>query len=302
MRFTIIYNPRSGRAKASQLADAIANHARTRGHQIQAIPIDPKTPITNEQIQDCDRLVIVGGDGTVHHLLGQLRDTQTPFYHCGTGTANLICHAFNMNRKPAGVLVQLETDTPPLRVDLPTCNGHPFLIMTSIGMDASVIHRLEETRKLGGYRAYALPTLREVLKPRIARVHTTLDGTAHAELSGRGVLVIANMPNYGGHFDPCHGADCTDAQLDVARIPGTTSITAGLRYLALRLRLPIAPRGTAQHIEITSEAISYVQIDGEKPTAVPNILNPGDRLHFAVGQQSVRLHAPKRPQWTPMTE
>ncbi len=292
MRLTLISNPRSGRGKARKLSDAIASIATTRGHTVNPMTIDSGGAITPGQIADSDRLVIVGGDGTVHHLLGLLRDTQIPFYHCGTGTANLICHAFRMSRRPATLVEHLERDTPPLRVDLPLCNGHPFLIMTSLGMDASVIHRLEESRTLGGYRAYIRPVLREILHPRFAHARVELDAQPALHLSKPGVLVVANMPNYGGHFNPCRHAQWNDAKLDIALIPATTSITAGIRFLALLARLPAATRATASSITITAQSDSPIQIDGEKPTRIPSALIQDAALSFTMSPQSVLAHAP----------
>ncbi|HCT46240.1 MAG: hypothetical protein CMJ35_01255 [Phycisphaerae bacterium] len=296
MRISITYNPRSGRGKALRLSEAITRIAQARGHQVAAHDIHAAGGVTDETIADCDRLVIVGGDGTVHHLLPQLAQTpdnpKPPFYHCGTGTANLISHAFKMPSKPARLVELLERDTPPVRVDLPLCNGHPFLIMASLGMDASVIHRLEESRKLGGYRAYIRPTLREIFNPRFAHAQVQLDNQPAPKLSRPGILVIANMPNYGGHFNPCAKARWDDATLDIAHIPGTTSITSAMRYLAMLARLPAATTACAKHITISATTPSCVQIDGEKPNHVPSILPPDSTLNFTMSPQSILVHAP----------
>lgn len=293
MRIAIVYNPRSGRGRAQRLADAIADRARSRGHTMHAHDISTAGGPPEHDIAEADRLVIVGGDGTVHHLLPQLARTQTPFYHAATGTANLIAHALRMPSKPARILPLLEHDTQPVRIDLPLCNGKPFIIMTSLGMDASVIHRLEESRTLGGYRAYIRPVAREILSPRFAHAKVELDHQHAPNLSRPGILVIANMPNYGGHFNPCPRARWNDGQLDIAHIPGTSSITSGLRYLALLARLPAATTGRAGHITLTATTPSPIQIDGEKPTQLPSTLAPDQRLEFTLSTQSIVAHAPR---------
>ncbi|MFG0300045.1 MAG: diacylglycerol/lipid kinase family protein [Phycisphaerales bacterium JB047] len=296
MRISIIYNPRSGRGKALRLSEAITRITQARGHKTTTHDIHAAGGVADETIHDCDRLVIVGGDGTVHHLLPQLAQTpdnpKPPFYHCGTGTANLISHAFKMTSNPARLVNLLERDTPPVRVDLPLCNGHPFLIMTSLGMDASVIHRFEESRKLGGYRAYINPIMREIIKPRFAQAQVQLDNNPAPGFSKPGILVIANMPNYGGHFNPCPNARWNDATLDIAHIPGNYSLTSGLRYLALRARIPASTTARAEQITITATNPSCVQIDGEKPTHVPSILAPDSTLNFTMSPQGILVHAP----------
>lgn len=292
MHICMIVNPRSGRGKAQRLANAISTRATERGHLVNLHTIGSGGAITAESISHSDRLIIVGGDGTVHHMLGLLSETQTPFYHCGTGTANLICKAFRKSRHPARILDHLETDCPPIRVDLPLCNGHPFLIMTSLGMDASVIHRLEESRTLGGYRAYIKPVIKEILHPRFAHVQVDLDNEHAPALSRPGVLVISNMPNYGGHFNPCAKACWHDQRLDIAHISGGSSITSGLRYLALLARLPAARCASAKQITLTAQTPSCVQVDGEKPKSFPELLAPGQTLDFTMSERSVLVHAP----------
>lgn len=295
MRVFIAYNPRSGRGKAQRLTNAINDRAKSRGHTLTSFDISSGGSPDPAQLTDADRVIIVGGDGTVHHLLPLLAQTKVPFQHCGTGTANLICHALRMSRKPAGVIDQLEQDATPRPIDVPLCNDHPFLIMTSLGMDASVIHRLEESRKLGGYRAYIKPVINEILSPRFAHTSVTIDGRPAPRLSRPGIIVVANMPNYGGHFNPCASARWDDRTLDIAHIPGTTSITSGLRYLALLARLPAATRSTGTSITLEAITESRVQIDGEKPKAIPHTLAPGKQLHFTLSNNPVYAHAPRLP-------
>ncbi len=295
MRVSIVYNPKSGRGKAQRLTDAIDQLATSRGHTLTKFDISRGAIPAAEDLNDTDRLIIVGGDGTVHHLLPLLTQTKVPFQHCGTGTANLICHALNMSRKPAGVLEQLEIDAEPRRIDVPLCNDHPFLIMTSLGMDASVIHRLEESRKLGGYRAYIRPVIKEIFTPRFAHAQVTIDGQPQPQLSKPGILVIANMPNYGGNFNPCPDACWDDNTLDIAHIAGRTSITSGLRYLALLAKQRASRSATGKTITLKALQPSCVQIDGEKPNAVPSILTPTQSLTFTLSNQSVYAHAPRLP-------
>jgi diacylglycerol kinase (ATP) len=295
MRVSIVYNPRSGRGKAQRLADAIRRLATLRGHVLNKFDISSGGVPSASDLADTERLIIVGGDGTVHHLLPLLMQTQIPFQNCGTGTANLICHALRMSRKPAGVLQQLEMDAEPRRIDVPLCNDHPFLIMASLGIDASVIHRLEESRKLGGYRAYIRPVLSELFSPHAAQVSVTIDGAPCQEFSRPGVIVVANMPNYGGNFNPCGDARWDDGQLSIASIPGRTSITTGFRYLALLARFNAATRASGRSIALEAVQESRIQIDGEKPREIHSTLIQGQTLNFTFSTHSVYAHAPRLP-------
>ena len=169
MKITVIINPRSGRGKAQSVGQRLQSLLEERGHAVHCYETNEDKALYCEQIKASDRVVIIGGDGTVHHLLSTLIECDTPMYHLGTGTANLICKEFGMSRNPSKVLEHLESDAPATLVDVPQCNGSPFLIMISLGFDASVIHRFQDARKKrGGYRAYLKPIIDELLHPRPA--------------------------------------------------------------------------------------------------------------------------------------
>lgn len=291
MRVSIVFNPRSGRGKAQRLTDAIAAGGLARGHTIERFDITRGELPTGADLGGADRVVVVGGDGTVHHLLPALMESRVPFQHCGTGTANLICKTLRMPRSAAGVLAQLEQESEPRRIDVPTCCGQPFLIMASLGLDASVIHRFEESRTRGGYQAYVLPVIREVLSPRIASLRVEMDGQDRPGLGGSGVLVVANMPGYGGGFNPCPRARWDDGVLDVARIPGRTSLGLGFRFLQLRARLGGAARAKGRSVRVAAQGAACVQVDGEKPR-VGSVLSKGGSLVVEVLDGSVLAHAP----------
>ena len=299
MQFCLINNPRSGHGRAQTVTEGLIHAAEQRGHRAVSFSVDTPLSILEPEVAQSDRVVIVGGDGSVHHCLGLLARSQTPMYHCGTGTANLIMREFGMSRSPARVLADLEQDHPPMMVDLPSCNGMPFLIMVSIGVDASVIHRFEERRTSGGYRAYTVPLLRELIHPRTAC--WTLCRLEHPEespISGHGALIIANMRSYAGGFNPCPEARVDDSKLDAGWIGATTSIGFGLGLLARRLHIASRPGviGSRFDIEVDQPDGACIQIDGEKPMHLPDtqggMLAPGEKLLFSIGQIKVPIHTP----------
>ncbi len=298
MRIAMVYNPRSGRGKARRLAAGLSQACRGRGHTIEMHDVLADPGLIEASIRGSARVVIVGGDGTVHHMLPLLAACGTPAYHCGTGTANLIGREFGMSRSPERVLADLEREHEALTVDLPACNGWPFLIMVSMGIDASVIHRLEESRKLGGYRAYVLPVIREILRPRPASFSVVDDEAGTASLSASGILIVANMRGYGGGFNPCADACCDDGVLDAISIPCRTSVGAGLAYGLLRARLGTSSmrRLRAPAVRIMGEgAAACVQIDGEKASGVPGLhggmLRAGETLRVMMSGKKILMHA-----------
>ena len=305
MQITVVVNPRSGRGTAKAAAQTLQDELGRRSHDVHMVETGANTQIDQaelqSQIEDSDRVVIIGGDGTVHHMLPILTQVETPMYHLGTGTANLICKEFGMSQSALQVVGHLESDFTPTVVDVPSCNGVPFLIMVSLGIDASVIHRLEETRKLkGGYRAYFSPILSEICSPRPARYEVCCStDTADPPYRETGILVIANLRSYGGRFNPCPSANPGDGLLDAVSFACRTSIGSGIGFGLLRLGITPkrAKRFAAESFTITSKGNAFVQIDGEKASFVPGLhdgrLETGDTLQIAMNGHHIRLYAPE---------
>jgi len=301
MHITLIVNPKSGRAHAKPAAETLTRELVARKHRVSQLEMGADPRILESTITCAQRVVVLGGDGTVHHLLPILARAQTPMYHMGFGTANLISKSFSMSTDPIKVANDLEAEHEPYAIDLPACNGHPFLIMVSLGIDASVIHRFEESRThKAGYRAYIQPVLRELISPRPARFTLESEQPSHNPKPTTGVLVIANLPAYGGHFDPCPNADPSDGVLDAITIPCTTTVGAAINYALLRIRRSSSRmhRFKSNQFTITaSKTNAYVQLDGEKASNLPGthdgILISGDQLRCTMTQEKIQIHMPR---------
>ncbi|MDF1869558.1 MAG: acylglycerol kinase family protein, partial [Phycisphaerales bacterium] len=99
MQIGIIVNPKSGRNKAQTLAQRCQSLLADHSHKV--LTVETGQLGMSDEIWESDRLIIIGGDGTVHHALPKLIKHQIPFYHLGTGTSNLISKELGMPQKPA---------------------------------------------------------------------------------------------------------------------------------------------------------------------------------------------------------
>ncbi|MCC5822498.1 MAG: hypothetical protein LAT64_02845 [Phycisphaerales bacterium] len=326
MRIAILANPRSGRGKALALAEQLGALLTARGHAVHQHRTGPDLDLAvlvgvagmhaDEQpgrAGRADRLVIVGGDGTVHHAAQAVAESGVPLYHLATGTENLFARSFAMPRDPARAADRLERDHPPFEISLGSANGVPFTLMCSVGVDASVIHRVEALRerpgRRGGHLAYVGPGLAEGLRPRPARIHITADGEPVTPPEGfTGTAVVSNLPAYALRMDPAHDADPTDDRLDLALLPGSTSAGAAWGFLRCKLRSKAIRRVRAARFEIRSAdpaAMNPVQIDGERPrakldteaggTGLPLTLGDegeGSLIRLEMWERRLRVHAP----------
>ncbi len=300
MKIALVTNPKSGRGRAFVSAKRLVDALKMRGHDVLVCSVYDDQAQIEETIGMSDRVVVLGGDGTIHHLLPTLIKCETPLYHMGNGTANLIMKEFGMSKRPERVVADLESVYEPVGIDVPNCNGLPFLIMVSVGMDASVIHRFEEARnKRGGYRAYIRPILQEVFTPRVAnvRVSTTDDALDQPIILDSGILVISNLKSYGGQLNPSPAACAYDGLLDLIAIPCATSVSAGMKLGVLRCRRSLKSMKRLRScgfIIQTNHTPSIVQVDGEKAASVSGLsdgkLLIGGRLEVSMSHDKLIVH------------
>lgn len=295
MQIGIIVNPKSGRNKAKTLAQQCQSLLTDHSHKV--LNVETGQLGMSDEIWESDRLIIIGGDGTVHHALPKLIKHQIPFYHLGTGTSNLISKELGMPQKPA-VAVEWVEQGGEMNLDVPTLDGVPFLIMCNFGMDAGVIHRFEQSRtKSGGFRNYIIPVTKEFFNPRPASIRVQFYDNPQEFSSSAANITIANMRSYALSINPCPNADPTDGKLDILSVPCSLTLNWSFQTNLSRLRLPIphSQRYLSQGLEIHANKPTVVQFDGEiaiTPGMPNGILQEGKSITVKAGELQVQALTP----------
>lgn len=295
MRILIVSNPRAGRGKGARTVEALrtrltrASHAVTIVTAGDALPTEPAP----------DLLIAAGGDGTLHHQLPYLLTTSTPLFHLPMGTENLFPREFGATAAVDSLVAAI--NAPRFRaVDVGVCNDIPFAIMASVGPDANVIHRLNQTRRgVISHLAYARPCLAEAVDPGIPRLSLLADGALRVR-ARRGVIIVANSRQYAFRIDPCPDARIDDGALDAVFLPCDSAADVVMWSARCRLRTHLDdPRVVsirAQHLEIETELIDPpFQMDGEAHGSYPPRRAPpdaGDPLHLSVMPRALRVLLP----------
>jgi diacylglycerol kinase family enzyme len=117
-------------------------------------------------LEGYDVVVAFGGDGTVNEAVNGLVGTGTPVTCLPGGSTNVYCRVLGI---PAEIvdatehLLGLADDWRPRRVDVGTVNGRAFTFSSGIGLDASVVRRVDahprlKTRLSEYYFTYAAIT------------------------------------------------------------------------------------------------------------------------------------------------
>jgi diacylglycerol kinase (ATP) len=271
MRVLIAYNPVSGRGVANKLGRDISAALLQSGCDVELLPTeagDPKNWLS-PRLKQMDRVVAVGGDGTLRSIASCLVDTNIPVYHAASGTENLFAKSMRMSndsRKVAEVVLNGEVKL----IDTATANGEFLLLMASVGFDAEVVADLAKNRgKSITHMSYLTPCIRKFLKFYPPEVSVTVDGVEVVE-KRRGWVVVANSFAYAQGLNPARNASLTDGLLDVVFLPIQSRCSLITWILRVKRGVHLLHKNVVElrgrNIQINTSSPAYWQLDGDSPS------------------------------------
>jgi diacylglycerol kinase family enzyme len=167
-RMLVIVNP-----YATTVSDRLKNlvvYALQGRYDVEAIDTqarDHATELCREAADEgYDVVVAFGGDGTVNEAANGLVGRDTPLTCLPGGSTNVFCRTLGIPNDVVDAtehLLRMADDFRPRRVDTGTVNGRHFTFSSGIGLDASVVERVDrhphlKTRFTKNYFTYAALT------------------------------------------------------------------------------------------------------------------------------------------------
>ena len=265
-RAALIYNPRSGRQRHARVLEAILAALRGGGFAVEPIPTTfagQATALARELAQQAEVVFAFGGDGTMREVAAGLLGTPAALGVLPGGTVNLLALALGLPQNPiaaAGVLGRL----PARRLDVGLAGEHPFLMMVSAGLDASVLAVLDTRLKWRlGKSAIVYQGLREWWRYAYPQLEITADG----ERLSAGFVAVSNIPFYGGAFRLAPSARLDDGWLELVVFRGagrvaTLSFTLDLLRSAHVRRRDVEVR-RVREVRLEGPAGAPAQVDGD---------------------------------------
>ncbi len=242
-RMLIIVNP-----YATTVSDRLKNlvvYALQARYEVEAVDTEAAehaTEIGREaQNGGYDLVVAFGGDGTLNEVANGLAGTDVPVSVLPGGSTNVVCRTLGIPNDVVDAtehLIGLADDFRPRRIDLGRINGRRFVFACGMGLDATVVKRVDAHPRLkaragrwyftwaaisGFYRRY----LRDPV-----RMSVELEGTRF-----EGITTVLQNSDPFTYFGPTPVRVCDGAALD----NGTLSL-AVLRRAAQRDMPTIAGR------------------------------------------------------------
>ncbi|GAA4029196.1 diacylglycerol/lipid kinase family protein [Actimicrobium antarcticum] len=245
------------------------------------------------------RVVVLGGDGTLHALvnvmLNEASDTSRCLGLVPVGTGSDLARGLGLDQKPVHALTRA-LDAPPGCLDvLRLQSGQQsryFLNEASLGITAMVAARVNALshRNAGTFLGAALREL-VTYKPKWARIH--LDGKLWRE-GFFYMVVVANCTHFGRGMRIAPTADAADGYADIVVVENASRalLLAWLPsiYLGKHLKAPFVHCARAQTIDIdTGPECLVFEGDGEVTLPAPGNITvlPDAVLFCGAGRQTV---------------
>ena len=243
-RVLISVNPKAGRSESRPTALRLAELLKARRLYPQIVEnLDEMADLAARWHESAELRAVVaaGGDGTIAEIVNRV-PVGVPTTVLPLGTENLLAKYLGIRRQPesvgeaivGGAAVRLDAGraVSPAGSSSLCSNGRIFLLMARCGLDADVVHRLEQARRGHiSHLSYAKPILASFRNYRYPPLRIELRGPdlASSSIVARWTFLF-NLPCYarGLPFTPhAHGAD---GLLDLCAF-GRGSFWHGMRYL-----------------------------------------------------------------------
>jgi len=274
-RGILIANPRAGRGGGERGAEALARRLDGLGFDIELAATARSahaTELARRAVDGgADWVFALGGDGTVREAMAGILGTHAVLVPLPGGTTNVVAGALGLGQDPrraVGRLDQLAVRA----IDVGLCDGHPFLMQASAGLDASVMRSLRPQWKARlGKLEVAWSGAGTWWRYRFPEIQLVADGVA---VTARGAIV-ANLPYYAGQFRLIPEGRDDDGWLDLLLYTGTTRTAALSFAAALALGRHHRRRDVeirrVREVRIESPADVALQVDGDVLLATPPI-------------------------------
>ncbi len=207
----LFFNNTARSARASRFRKWLENHCEHFSLIEPDSREDMQRRLAEQAAAGTPVVAVAGGDGTLGLAAGALCNTDTTLALYPAGTVNVFARQMGIQKNYDAAFRAMQGGK--IReVDVFTLNGHPFLQMAGIGIDArSVELTTWKMKKKWKSMAYVISGARAMVEK---QPHLTLRTDDGVTVEGRAIL-FGNGPLYGGSFTVFADATHTDGVLDV---------------------------------------------------------------------------------------
>jgi YegS/Rv2252/BmrU family lipid kinase len=272
LRLRVIYNPTGGRGRVARRMAEVQQHLLALGAHVElyaTTSADDLARAAAEASRDAgvDRVVICGGDGSVHHAVRDFDLERGTFAVLPLGSGDDfadVCNVPRDVRRACEIAVRGEVR----EVDVALANGIRYLGVAGLGFDSEVNEHANSIRLPLGSFVYVYATLR--LLPRFQPHRVAIDGAPPSPIM---FAAVGNSRQYGGGIRIAPDARLDDGLLDACIVRETSRwqllMTMPRAYSGAHTKSPFVEVRRAPSFSFASEETLKVYGDGEYMTTTP---------------------------------
>lgn len=275
MHLKVIYNPTAGRGKARRWVREVEEHLRARGARVDCEPSTGPEDLTRIAAESSrtpayDRVVVVGGDGTLHLAIREFDLERGTLGLIPTGSGDDFARVLGLPRKIRAAC-DVVIDGVVREVDVALANNLRYLGVAGLGFDSEVAEYANRVRFLRGSAVYLYAILRvlPLFTPRPVRIRSE-NGTRDEQIM---FAAVGNSSQYGGGIRITPTASIDDGLLDLCIVHQTTRKellkTLPKAYTGAHVGSPFVEMRRGREFHFESEQAMAVYADGEPLTKTP---------------------------------
>lgn len=276
MKYLFIANPIAGKGKTKLLLSEIYDYLKQKNVQFNLVETSKPGDINfiaQKEKNNFDRIIVIGGDGTVHELINSVGINNKILGVLPTGSGNDFAFNLGLNKNiKHNIETILNKKTFSLDVgfaEVTEFSGKKFSFLFAnslgIGFDAEVAASVKEIKFFKGLILYLLGVFKTLINYKHRFIKIKLD---NVELNNYFFMIsIGNGKTAGGGFKLTPLANPIDGLLDICIVKKIS------KFKVLRI-LPLAIFGKhiknksvlyykTKALHITSENPIFVHADGE---------------------------------------
>jgi diacylglycerol kinase (ATP) len=287
LRIKLIYNPMAGRGRASRHHAEAERYLRELGAEVNVhastSPADMTQAAADASRGAFDRVVVCGGDGTLHLSVREFDLANGTLALIPLGSGDDFAKVLGLPRDLRAAS-ELALRGSVREVDVAVANGIRYLGVAGLGFDSEVARYANENVKfLRGSLVYLYAILRVL--PRFTPHRVTIDGTRNEEIM---FATVGNSRQYGGGIRITPNAKIDDRELDLCIVHRTSRMqllkTLPQAYTGAHVKSPFVETARGTSFTFDSERPMDIYADGERITATP--------VRFGLADERLRIIAP----------
>jgi diacylglycerol kinase (ATP) len=287
LRVKLIYNPMAGRGRASRHHAEAERYLRELGAEVDVhastSPADMTQAAADASRSAFDRVVVCGGDGTLHLSVREFDLANGTLALIPLGSGDDFAKVLGLPRDLRAAC-ELALRGNAREVDVAVANGIRYLGVAGLGFDSEVARYANENVKfLRGSLVYLYAILRVL--PRFTPHRVTIDGNRNEEIM---FATVGNSRQYGGGIRITPNAKIDDRELDLCIVHRTSRMqllkTLPQAYTGAHVKSPFVETARGTSFTFDSERPMDIYADGERITMTP--------VRFGLANERLRIIAP----------